>query len=61
MAEDTDSETSPVGFVGFARKGAGQPGGSLSDPRLEEVLDIRGRGFEGTLATTSSWGWIGWA
>ena len=53
MAGDSDAETSPTGFVDSARKGAGQPGGSLSGPALEGVPDIRGRGFEGTLATTS--------
>jgi hypothetical protein len=45
VGEDADVETSPVGFVGSARKGAGQLGGSQSGPALEDVPDIRGRGF----------------
>lgn len=46
MGGDSGAETSPAGFVDSARKGAGQPGDSLSDLALEGVPDIRGRGFE---------------
>ena len=53
MVGDSDGETSPAGFKDSARKSAGKPGGSLSDPALEEMPDIRGKGFEGTPGTTS--------
>ena len=61
MGGDSDAETSPAGFVDSARKDEGQPGGSQSGPTLEGVPDIRGKGFGGRPATTSSWGFIGWA